>query len=307
MFFKNLMVYRLTKPLPVSIEEMEARLADLAFKSCGPQEMTRVGFVPPLGRHGSTFVHSVNVFHMLCLAREEKILPAAVIKTKVQEKVEQIEAEQMRKVSRKEMDEIKDTILTELLPHAFSKVKKTYGYFSGSGLLIVDASTPKAADDFTSCLRMALGSLPVRMLAVKQSTVDSMSSWVSGLWALPEGLEIGDDCILHETCTNGGLVRCKGIDLCTDEVRSHLDAGMRVSRLALSWKEKISFVLDADLTIHGLKFSDVLQEQAAEGVEDAAARFDSDFLIMAAEFLQLIPAVLEAFGGEDEVLLAGAA
>jgi len=142
------------------------------------------------------------------------------------------------------------------------------------------------------------------MAAVRQSPSDVMTQWLQGTRPLPTGFELQDECELREPGDSGGIVRCKGCDLQSEEFKAHLEAGKRVVKLALSWEEKISFIIAEDLTIKRLKFSDVLQEQAQDsGAEDAADRFDADFSILAMELSRLIPQVLEAFGGEDDSAL----
>ncbi len=305
MWFKNIYFYRFTKPFNPATEELESKLAEARFRPCGSQDLTKSGWVPPLGRHGVQFVHETNGYRMLCLNREDKILPSSVIKEIVQEKVSEIEETQMRKVSRKERDELKDQVLTELLPQAFKRSQTSYGYIATQdGFLVINAGSPKKADEFSSQLRQALGSLPIRMPMVKQSPSDIMTQWLNGERPLPAGFELQDECELREPGENGGIVRCKGCDLQSEEFKAHLEAGKRVVKLALNWEDKISFVIAEDLTLKRLRFGDVLQEQAQDsGAEDAAARFDADFAILSMELSRLLPQILEAFGGEDNSAL----
>lgn len=50
------------------------------------------------------------------------------------------------------------------------------------------------------------------------------------------------------------MVRCKGMDLKSDEIQNHLAAGMQVTKLSLTWDENVSFVLDEEFGIRRLKF-----------------------------------------------------
>ncbi len=96
MWFRNARVFRFTKPFDISAEELEEKLQADAFKPCGPQETSRQGWVPPLGKHGEQLVHSANGYHLIALRKEEKILPGPVVKEAVEEKAEAIEFEQGR-------------------------------------------------------------------------------------------------------------------------------------------------------------------------------------------------------------------
>lgn len=305
MWFKNIYLYRFTKPFNPATEELEQKLEAASFTPCGPQDTTRSGWVPPLGRHGVQYVHETNGYRMLCLNREDKILPSAVIKEILQEKITEIEETQMRKVGRKEREELKDQIMTELLPQAFKRSQTSYGYLAcKDGFLVLNVSSPKKADEFTSTLRQTLGSLPVRMPAVRQSPSDVMTQWLLGTRPLPTGFQVQDECELREPGDSGGIVRCKGCDLQSEEFKAHLEAGKRVVKLAMNWEDKISFILAEDLTIKRLRFSDVLQDQAQDtNAEDASARFDADFAILSMELSLLIPQILDAFGGEDDSAL----
>lgn len=301
MWFRNARVFRFTKPFDISAEALEEQLQEDAFKPCGPQETMRQGWVPPLGKHGEQLVHSANGCHLIALRKEEKILPGPVVKEAVEERAEAIETDQGRKVRRKEKDEIKEQVMLEMLPQAFSRNRRCYAYLSPKdGLLVVDAGSSKQAEDLASTLRKSLGSLPVRPPAVEQSPAFTFTGWLNETVEHPSTVELGSECELKDPSEDGGVVRCKGLDLKADEIRNHLEAGMQVTRLALTWDDSLSFVLDEELGIRRLKFGETLQDQLDEvDKDDAVAKFDAAFTLMTLELSRMIPGLLEALGGED--------
>ncbi|MBW4936142.1 recombination-associated protein RdgC [Marinobacter sp. F4206] len=301
MWFRNARVFRFTKPFDISAEELEEKLQADAFKPCGPQETSRQGWVPPLGKHGEQLVHSAGGYHLIALRKEEKILPGAVVKEAVEEKAEAIEFEQGRKVRRKEKDEIKEQVMLEMLPQAFSKNRRGFAYLAPKdGVMVVDAGSAKQAEDLASTLRKSLGSLPVRPPAVEQAPAFTFTGWLNETIDLPGQVVLGNECELKDPSEDGGVVRCKGLDLKADEIRNHLDAGMQVTKLSLTWDDNVSFVLDEELGIRRLKFGETLQDQLDDvDVDDAVAKFDAAFTLMTLELSKLIPGLLEAMGGED--------
>lgn len=68
-----------------------------------------------------------------------------------------------------------------------------------------------------------------------------------------------------------------------EQVRNHLAAGKLPTRLALTWNERISFILTENLEIKRLVFLDILKEEAENGVKNAADRTDADFALMTGE------------------------
>ncbi|WP_297797062.1 recombination-associated protein RdgC [uncultured Marinobacter sp.] len=301
MWFRNARVFRFTKPFDITAEALEEKLQSDVFKPCGPQETTRQGWVPPLGKHSDMLVHSTNGYHLVALRKEEKILPGPVVKELVEERAEAIEAEQGRKVRRKEKEEIKEQVMLEMLPQAFSKNRRCFAYLAPKdGVLVVDAGSSKQAEDLASFLRKSLGSLPVRPPAVEQAPAFTFTGWLNESIDLPSTIELGSECELKDPSEDGGVVRCKGLDLQADEIRNHLDTGMQVTKLAVTWDDSLSFVLDEELGIRRLKFGDTLQEKLDDvDADDAAARFDAAFALMTLELARLIPGLLEALGGED--------
>ena len=181
MWVKNLNLYRLAGSFELSAEALHQQLEQKAFRPCGSMDMANLGWVAPLGHLGEQLTHQSNGCIMVCLRREEKVLPAAVVREIVNDKVLEIETEQMRRVARKEKESIRDEVLQELLPRAFTRSKLTYAYIDPrQGWILVDNPTASKAEELISLLRETLGSFPVRPLAAQHSPAAMMTAWVDG-------------------------------------------------------------------------------------------------------------------------------
>jgi len=163
----------------------------------------------------------------------------------------------------------------------------------------VNSASPKKAEDLLSTLREAIGSLPVRPLTVKIAPSATLTDWVKTQKSADDFFVL-DECELRDTHEDGGVVRCKRQDLTSDEIQQHMEAGKQVTQLSLAWQDKLSFVLDDKLIIKRLRFEELLQDQAEQdGGEDALAQQDASFLLMMMTFREFLPALFEAFGGEE--------
>ena len=171
MWFRNLLVYRLTQDVPFDAEALEAALAAKAARPCASQELTTYGFIAPFGKGGDApLVHVSGDFLLIAARKEERILPGSVVRDALKDKVDEIEAQQMRKVYKKERDQLKDEIVMSFLPRAFIRRSSTFAAIAPKlGLILVDSASAKKAVDLLSTLREAIGSLPVRPLTVKMA------------------------------------------------------------------------------------------------------------------------------------------
>ena len=300
MWFKNLQIYRFTKPFDLSAEALNEMLAQHLFVPCGSQDLTRTGWVAPLGRHGSDLVHVTNGYLMVCAKRQDKLLPPAVIQEELEEKLLEIEEAEARKVPRKERQSLKDEVIFRLLPRAFARSTLQYAYISvRDNLLIVNAASAKRAEALIQELREAVGSLPLIPLVSKNLPIDAMTQWVNSGDPL-QGFSLGEECELRDNADISSVIRCKNQDLSSAEILNHLKTGMHVSKLALGWQERVECLLDEKLAIKRLRFSDLVQEKADESeAEDVAAQFDADFSIMSLELSEFIKALVTALGGAD--------
>ncbi|MBS0054365.1 recombination-associated protein RdgC [Yersinia sp. Marseille-Q3913] len=301
LWFKNLMVYRLSREVSLSADEMEKQLSALSFTPCGSQDMAKTGWVSPMGSHSDALTHTVDGQIVICARKEEKILPSPVIKQELQAKIERLEGEQHRKLKKTEKDSLKDEVLHSLLPRAFSRFNQTFLWIDTvNDLIMVDAASAKRAEDTLALLRKSLGSLPVVPLTLENPIELTLTEWVRSK-ELPAGFTLMDEAELKAILEDGGVIRCKKQDLFSDEIAVHIEAGKLVTKLALDWQERVQLVLSDDGSLKRLKFSDTLREQNDDiDREDFAQRFDADFILMTSELAALIKNLIEALGGEAQ-------
>jgi recombination associated protein RdgC len=300
MWFKNLQVYRLGQTFDMSTEVFEQRLQGAVFKGCNRMDMLATGWTPPLGRGSSQLVHAANAYLMICARKEEKIIPAGVVKQLLDDKVAEIEMAEDREIYRRERMRMKEDIIVTLLPHALSRITDQYAYIdTRNGMMVVDAASPAKAEALISQLRTTLGRFPATPVSIRQSISAVMTRWLNGE-AVPHDIELGSECELKHPDPTGGVVSCKHQDLGAGEIRNHIKNGKYATRLALQWKERLSFVLHEDMSIKRLRFEDIVMEAEDDTVaDDAATRFDLDFTLMTLELTEFLPDLFAMLGGEE--------
>ncbi|NOU13398.1 MAG: recombination-associated protein RdgC [Methylococcaceae bacterium] len=301
MWFKNLSIFRLTEEFTLTPVELEEKLSQIAFRPCGQHEEATFGWTSPLGKSGQQLVHAANGFMMICVKKEEKVLPAAVVNEMLQEKILEAEDQQGRKLAKKERAAVKDELIFELLPRAFTFSNKTYAYIDpNGGWIVVDAASVKKAEDLLSLLRKCLGSLPAIPLNTVDKPVAVMTDWLINNQP-PVDITIEDECELRAPEEEGGIIRCKRHDLSLPEIKNHLDTGKEVIKLAVSWADRLAFIIDENLAVKRLKFLDLIQDQVTDTeTSGEAEQFDVDFSIMSLELANFLPRLVELFGGENK-------
>jgi len=297
MWFKNLQVYRLPAGWDISAETLEDQLARKRFVPCGSQDQETRGWVSPTG--DEFLLHRVGGQWLIALGLEQKLLPSSVVKQEAEERAEDIAARQGYKLGRKQMKDLREQVMQELLPRAFTRRRKVFAWIDPvGGWLGIDAPSQARAEDVLEALRQSLDTLPLGLLRTERSPTGAMADWLAGGEA-PAGFTIDQDCELRSVSEDKAAVRYVRHPLEGDEVRAHLAAGKLPTRLALTFDDRVSFVLSEKLEIKRIDFLDVVREKLDEqGADDARALFDGGFALMTGELGRLLPALIDALGGE---------
>lgn len=300
MWFKNLKLYRFTRPFRMTPEQFSEHLEKRAFAACGRLEESSFGFVPPIGGPGAPLVHPVNGCFLFASCREDKLLPNAVVREAAAEKLEGMEAERGAPVPRRERDRVMDQVRFEMLPRAFSRSQRTYAYIDPDiGYLVVDISSDTRADEFTANLQTALGALPVTFPATLTRPASALTDWVANA-SMPDDIELERECELAFPGEGGAVVRCRNQELASREVFTHLESGKEVVKIAVTYGDRLRFVLDDKLNVRRLKFLEIIRDEVADvDAPDAASRLDLDFAVASLELRAFIERLMEIFGGED--------
>ena len=302
LWFKSLQIYRMSRDIALDAAEMQRQMAQFVFSPCGSQDMAKTGWVSPMGKFGTEkLVHAAGHQLLICAKREEKILPAPVIKQELADKVEQLQNEQHRKLKKTEKDSLKDEVLHSLMPRAFSRFTQTFMWIDlDNRLIMVAAVSAKKAEDMLALLRKSLGSLPVVPLTMETPIELTLTEWVrSG--QTPAGFALQDEAELKAILEEGGTIRCKKQALVSDEISSHIENGKLVTQLSMDWQERVIFQINDAFTLKKMKPSDSLADQNDDiEREDIAARFDADFILMTSEYSALISNLISALGGEAQ-------
>ena len=294
MWFKNLQIYRLQAMLVTA--ELAEQLARGEFVKCQSNQPMSRGWVPP--RNDSGLTYSLNGQMLIALKVQEKLLPASVIAEAAQERANDIAEEQGYPPGRKQMKEIKERVVEELMPRAFTRSRTTFAWIDPiNGWFVVDASSQSKAEEVIEHLRHCLDNFPLKPFHTQLSPVSAMADWLAGGDA-PDGFTIDRDVELQAVDEEKAKVSYKRHPLEEEQVKSHLAAGKLPTRLALTWDDRISFVLTEKLEIKRLAFLDLLKERAEENAKHAEEQFDADFALITGELARFLPKLTEALGGE---------
>ncbi|WP_454056180.1 recombination-associated protein RdgC [Cupriavidus sp. Marseille-Q8015] len=299
MWFKNLQLHRFSAPWSLSAEQVEACLATHAFFPGTSLEPQTQGWASP--RDNGQLVHCVDRQMLLVLRTEKKLLPATVVNQVTKARAAELEEQQGFKPGRKQLRELKDQVTEELLPRAFSIRRDTRVWIDPvNGWLAIDAAGAAKADEVRGMLFKAIDPLPLVGLHVNESPVAAMTGWLAADTA-PAGFSVDQEIELQASSESKATVRYVRHPLDPEDLQRHIAAGKRCTRLAMTWNDRVSFVLTDALAVKRVAPLDVIKEQADGTAHDEDERFDADFALMAGELAGLLADLTEALGGERQV------
>jgi recombination associated protein RdgC len=305
MWFKNLIVYRLPADWSVSARELEDKLAARSLMPCGSFDMQSKGWV--FSSDLERYVHTVNGQHMIALGVDQKLLPGSIIRQVATERAKEIAKEQGYPVGRRQMRELKMRVTEELRGRALTRKRVTHAWIDPiNKWLVVNASSEGKAEELVETLRDTIGSLQVTLLETERSTTATLTSWLM-LGDAPLTFTIDDDCELQAADESKPTIRYVRHPLDGKEIRTQIQGGMYATRLGLTWKDRVAFVLNEKLHVKKLEFLLIDKDKPEEGSSTSPAeQFDIDFTLMAGELNALLNDLSSVFGNPQAQQAAAA-
>jgi len=303
MWFKNLRLYRLAPSYEWSSHQLQVLLAKEQFNSASDTSGISCGWVAPFEQDAllaqPRLAYALDG-QVLCTYRtERKLLPASVIAQFTKAKVAEIREQQGFTPGRKQTKEIKEQVIATLLPRAFSLGTQTRVWIDPKRRwLAMDTASPSKAEEVLSALGKALHPFPVLPLRISISPVIAMTNWIL-TGQVPGKFSIDQDAEMRDASEKNSVVRYVKHDLHGEAFMLHVKDGKQCTRLALTWDDKISFVLTDNLDIKRISAVGVIDQSLKNVSKEEISKFESDFTLMSEEFNALLNDLVEVLGGED--------
>ncbi len=292
MWFKNLQVFRLSD-WKITPTELNDRLSRRQLQDCLGSDLQSIGWVCP---QDDRFAHTLAGEVLITLGIEKKLLPATVIAQHAAAKAESFEEKHGYRPSRKQLRDIRDAVLDELLPRAFVVRRTTSAWINASGeWLVVDTANPLKADEVLEALRQSDVEFSATLIKTRLSPIAAMTGWLAGN-DLPSCFTVDRDCELRARDDERAKVRYAHHTLDSEGIRNHISLGNEVTKLALTWSDKISFVLHDPFQLKRITFIGTIKTEA----ENSAEMFDNDLALMTGELSRLLPDLVEALEGFEQ-------
>ena len=290
MWFNNALIYQYELNETV---DLQALLAEEALKPCPPHARFIYGWHP---YYTMDFVQEVAGCSLICLGKEERILPRGVIKRLLAERVRAIELQTGRTIKRAEMGQMAEDLEFELLPKSFTVQKQLPALLdSVSKRLIINASSANQASQLTGLLRKSVPGIQIEPLTINENLALRFAQWMNDPALLPSNFQLASDCLLFSLDDEKKRFACKGCELPAQEILSLLSQGLAAAEISLIWNERIQFTLTQDLVFKRLKCLDYLIDDFSETrqLEDEQQQRDAGLSLLSGELRSLVNDLLK--------------
>lgn len=274
--------------------DIEASLAEAALKPCPPHARFIYGWLPV---SEDCFAQEVAGVTLICMGKEERILPRSVINRELEERVNAQETQLQRDLKRSEKKQMAEEIEFELLPKAFCLQKRTFAILdSVSNQLIINTSSQTQVDQFTSFLRKTIPDIHIEPLQYGENLSYRFSEWITNPSSIPPSIQLASDCVLFSPDNEKKKFNCKGYELPADEVLSLLSQGLSTAEIAVQWNERVLFTVTQDFTLKRIKCLDYLVEEFSNlKQEEEDQQRDAALVLLAGELRAMINDLLKHF------------
>lgn len=291
MWFKNLQIYKISDEWFMPFQEIVMALNKRPLLPVPPGAEFSYGWIDPQGIGESPAYTLSGSDIMISLGRQERILPASVVKAEVKRRM----AGDNYPYRKENKRDLKELVRFELLPKAFVRETVTRAWIDADAhLLVIDSPSQAKAEDLIEVLRHDLVGLnvePIWTLFEAQYVIDSwaVSSSATGPFDLEEYLEVtGEESV---------NVRYKNVGPACPAMLDFAQAGSSVSKIGLTWRDEISFVLTRDLQIKKIKSHAIIDNDPNNEVDNT---WNSEMIIMTSQLSLLIKDLIDQLSPDSK-------
>lgn len=240
---KNFLIYEIVGDLKIEASVLESALDSARFVSCGASEEQSLGWIEPRGEEHGALLESVGGHWILQAKLETRSLPSSEINKQAQLRAKEIEAQSGRKPGKKELKDIKEQVHLELMPRAFSTESQTLLWIDPvNRWLVVGAGSAARADDVITLLLKSIAGLAIKPIETYMSPAKAMSNWLVSQES-PAGFTVDRECELKAEDESKATIKYGKHPLDIEEVKAHVEGGKLPVKLAMTWEDRVSFVL----------------------------------------------------------------
>ena len=304
MWFNNLIVYKYT--LDDGADFLNA-LAEHALKPCPPHARFTFGWVPAFA---DELIHEVAGAKMICMGKEERLLPRGVIQRALAERISQIETAQARSVKRNEKAQLMEDIEFELLPKSFCLQKNTNAVLDTvQKRIMINTSSDTQANQLLALLRKSVPQIHFEPINHQDKLALLFSTWIKTPNALPKNFSLANDCQLFALDDEKKKVNCKGYEMPSDEILSLIDKGLAPSEISLNWNDHIQFSLSQEMVLKKIKCLDYLTDEFSElrNLEEEYLQQDAALTLLCGELKGLLTDLFGSTGITNSEKTSGSA
>lgn len=289
MWFNNALIYQYELDEPTNLNEL---LSQDAMKPCPPHARFIYGWLPPIA---GEFVHEIAGASLICMGKEERLLPRGVIHRILGERVEALEAQRGYPIKRAEKAQMAEDLEFELLPKSFCVQKRTLALLDTvSKRLIINASSANQASQLTSLLRKSVPGIRIEPMQHLGNLSALFAEWITNPASIPANFQLASDCLLFSPDDEKKRFTCKGYELPAEEILTLLSQGLAAAEISIIWNERIQFTLTHELTFKRLRCMDYLVDDFNEvrQLEEEYEQQDAALTLLSGEFRSLMDDLL---------------
>ncbi len=236
-------------------------VGDLTHESCGWSPV-----------RGDELVVSVANQVLLHFTMEKKHLPASAVQTLLDERCAAVEPAPGKKARAA----LKEAIIDELLPRALATRKTTKVWLDvPNKRLVIDS----VSNGVINAVLTALAPCDLNVGDAFWPSAAVLTTWLADV---PADFSIDDQVTMQ--FDSGKTVKYASTDLHGEDVQDNVSNGAQVRTLAMTFNDRVSFVMTDDMQLRRIKPLQVLKDAAATGAD----AFESEFTLQCLELGALI-------------------